>query len=203
MKRTNRDLNVFNMSMLDVIASALGAFLILFLITSQTSADYQQRVQTKDDQMDTLSKQVRKGNDAIQALKGALDKCREDLKACEDRPQPPTPPTGEAIGNCHVGVAKVNVFVKDSGSEDGDRVKLKWNDEVIRAELTLSNAGQHLNLSLKPGPNYLHVTALNEGSSSPNTAVVVVDPCHEDGRAEAFDWQMLTGQEKFVSIVRK
>ena len=35
MRRQNREINIFNMSMLDVICSALGAILILFIVTLQ------------------------------------------------------------------------------------------------------------------------------------------------------------------------
>ncbi|HMV54735.1 MAG TPA: hypothetical protein PLX20_15900 [Rhodocyclaceae bacterium] len=54
MKPRNREINIFNLSMLDVICGALGAFLILFLIAAPSYSK-------KDDKkQDTKSQQARK-----------------------------------------------------------------------------------------------------------------------------------------------
>ncbi|NCN96722.1 MAG: hypothetical protein GW928_04495 [Rhodoferax sp.] len=49
MKRRNRDINIFNLSMLDVISGAMGAFLIIMVILlpyyKKESIDYQKKLQ--------------------------------------------------------------------------------------------------------------------------------------------------------------
>lgn len=64
-RRPNREINIFNLSMLDVICSALGAFLILYLLSSQNTSTAQSQRDAALDQ---------------------LDQCRQELKACQSEP---------------------------------------------------------------------------------------------------------------------
>jgi hypothetical protein len=64
-RRPSRDINIFNLSMLDVICSGMGAFLILFILASQATSDAQ-----------TQSSE----------LQEQLDRCRQELKDCHEEP---------------------------------------------------------------------------------------------------------------------
>jgi hypothetical protein len=61
------------------------------------------------------------------------------------------------------------VVLFDSGVEDGDRVEVSFNGQVINPDLTLTNSGTGFGLTLTPGTNRLQIRALNEGSLFPNT----------------------------------
>ena len=50
MRRPSREINIFNLSMLDVICSALGAFLILFLISEEDSGKLKEELTFCQDQ---------------------------------------------------------------------------------------------------------------------------------------------------------
>ena len=203
------------MSMLDVICSALGAFLILFLVAAQTSERERARAETAEDQLQDLGQQARELTDALQRvarqneeLAGELDRAREDLAEAQKDLQRAEKKTrklmagaGMAIGMCRTDADAVRVTTFDHGQEDGDRVRVSWNGDVVRADATLTSAHQMTRHALDPGANYYGAAALSEGFSPPNTATVIVDPCR-DGAPETFTWNMQTGQKRFVSIVR-
>jgi hypothetical protein len=80
MKRRNRDINIFNLSMLDVICGAMGAFLIIMVILlpyyKKESIDYQKEL-----------KQARSAEDAArqaaQSAQAAQRAAEESLRATE------------------------------------------------------------------------------------------------------------------------
>ena len=78
-KRSSREINVFNMSMLDVICCALGAFVILILMADFNRSDAVQTVKKLQDEIRHYSKanrHLRKENKG----KADLEKENEDLK---------------------------------------------------------------------------------------------------------------------------
>lgn len=91
----------------------------------------------------------------------------------------------------------------DSASEDGDRIAIKINDELIEEDLLLTNAGDYIELNLNPGENQLQISALNEGEGSPNTVSVefisYLDSEHGVILKSA-DYNLLTGQSGTISI---
>lgn len=58
MRRPQREINIFNLSMLDVICSALGAFLILFLIASRMQNQSKTTAKSKEKQIQELQQQI-------------------------------------------------------------------------------------------------------------------------------------------------
>ena len=65
---------------------------------------------------------------------------------------------------------KAIIVCRDFEYEDGDRVQIFLNDEVIIPNLYLKNQFFVLQIELKPGFNKFDFKALNQGSSGPNTA---------------------------------
>jgi len=87
--------------------------------------------------------------------------------------------TSKHFGNQYLGDIKSNgkfigIVCRDHEYVDGDRVKISVNDRVIDANVLLTGSFKGVNVDLEKGFNRLDFAALNEGSSSPNTAQVDV-----------------------------
>jgi len=83
------------------------------------------------------------------------------------------------FGNQYLGDIKSNgkflgIVCRDHEYVDGDRVKISVNDRVIDPNVLLTGSFKGVNVDLEKGFNRLDFEALNEGSSSPNTAQVDV-----------------------------
>lgn len=83
------------------------------------------------------------------------------------------------FGNQYLGDIKSNgkfvgIVCRDHEYVDGDRVKIMVNNRVIDANVLLTGSFKGVNVDLEKGFNRLDFEALNEGSSSPNTAQVDV-----------------------------
>lgn len=68
----------------------------------------------------------------------------------------------------------VGIVARDHEYVDGDRIKIYVNGEVVEYNLLLDGSFKGLNLDLVEGFNRVEFEALNQGSSGPNTAQVVV-----------------------------
>lgn len=68
----------------------------------------------------------------------------------------------------------VGIVARDHEFVDGDRVKIYLNETVVDANMLLTGAFKGVNVDLNKGFNRLEFEALNEGSSSPNTAQIDV-----------------------------
>lgn len=87
--------------------------------------------------------------------------------------------SNKKFGDMYMGDIKnngkfVGIVCRDHEYVDGDRVKIYLNDVMIEPNLLLTGGFKGINADLKPGFNKLDFIALNEGSSSPNTAQVDV-----------------------------
>jgi len=83
------------------------------------------------------------------------------------------------FGDQYLGELKSNgkfvgIVARDHEFVDGDRVKIYLNETVIDANMLLTGAFKGVNIDLHKGFNRIVFEALNEGSSSPNTAQVDV-----------------------------
>ena len=86
MKSRNREVNIFNMSLLDILCGALGAFCFLMLVlfpywkpAGATAADIEKRYQAAMREMEAINKQLEKipgGGD----IKSRLDKVTKDYQ---------------------------------------------------------------------------------------------------------------------------
>ena len=85
----------------------------------------------------------------------------------------------ERFGDQYLGDIKndgkfVGIVCRDHEYVDGDRVKISVNGTVIDYNVLLTGSFKGVNVDLVKGFNRLDFEALNEGSSSPNTAQVNV-----------------------------
>ncbi len=87
--------------------------------------------------------------------------------------------SNEKFGDQYLGDIKSNgkyvgIVCRDHEYVDGDRVKISINGHVIDYNVLLTGSFKGVNVDLEKGFNRLDFEALNEGSSSPNTAQVDV-----------------------------
>jgi hypothetical protein len=74
------------------------------------------------------------------------------------------------LGDIKTKSKYIRILCRDHEYEDGDRIKLMLNKAIIHPNITLRNSAYIIDIELKEGLNTIQFIALNEGSSSPNTA---------------------------------
>ena len=115
--------------------------------------------------------------------------------------------SNEHFGDMYLGDLKttskfVGVVCRDHEYVDGDRIKIYLNGEVVEYNLLLSGAFRGVNLDLVQGFNRIEFEALNQGSSGPNTAQVVV--ADEKGQVIHNNrWNLSTGSKASLIIIKE
>lgn len=114
--------------------------------------------------------------------------------------------TSQRFGDMYMGDIKnngkfVGIVCRDHEYVDGDRVKIYLNDKIIDANVLLTGAFKGINLDLEKGFNRLDFEALNEGSSSPNTAQV--DVYDDQGQLIYSNKWLLSAGSKATLIITK
>ena len=96
----------------------------------------------------------------------------------------------------------IRIVCRDHEYEDGDRIKLVLNKATIHPNITLRNSGYTIDIKLKEGLNSVEFYALNEGSSSPNTAELkVID---ESGSViSSGQWLLTTGYKARLIVLKQ
>jgi hypothetical protein len=111
------------------------------------------------------------------------------------------------LGDTYLGDVKTNsktavIVCRDFEYEDGDRVAISLNDEVLLPNLYLKNKFFVFEIELKPGFNKFDFQALNQGSSGPNTAELRV--YDEDKKLLASNqWNLSTGATATFIVVKQ
>lgn len=115
--------------------------------------------------------------------------------------------SNEHFGDQYLGDLKttakfVGIVCRDHEYVDGDRIKIYLNGEVVEYNLLLSGSFKGVNLDLAQGFNRIEFEALNQGSSGPNTAQVVV--ADEKGQVIHNNrWNLSTGSKASLIIVKE
>ena len=95
----------------------------------------------------------------------------------------------------------VGVVCRDHEYVDGDRVQILLNNNVADPNILLTGAFKGVNLDLKKGFNQIDFVALNEGSSSPNTAQI--DVYDDQGQLiYSNKWLLSTGSKARLVITK-
>lgn len=96
----------------------------------------------------------------------------------------------------------VGIVARDHEFVDGDRVKIYLNETVIDANMLLTGAFKGVNVDLNKGFNRITFEALNEGSSSPNTAQV--DVYDDQGQLiYSSKWLLSSGSKASLIITKE
>ncbi|GMN06939.1 hypothetical protein MTsPCn5_23280 [Croceitalea sp. MTPC5] len=111
------------------------------------------------------------------------------------------------FGNQYLGDFKtssrfIGIVARDHEYVDGDRVKVYVNGHVVEPNLLLSGAFKGVNVDLNEGFNKIEFEALNQGSSGPNTAQVMVT----DANGKIIHnnrWNLSTGSVASMVVVKQ
>ncbi|WP_430906160.1 hypothetical protein [Maribacter sp. 2-571] len=114
--------------------------------------------------------------------------------------------SSDFFGNMYLGDVKnngkfVGIVCRDHEYVDGDRVKILHNDMVVDANTLLTGSFKGINVDLVKGFNRLDFVALNEGTSSPNTAQV--DVYDDKGELIYTNKWLLSSGSKATLIITK
>ena len=123
----------------------------------------------------------------------------DEERRFENQTRPPE--RNQFIGDIEsYGTKYLRVKCIDHGQIDGDRVSVKLNGNIIRSGITLSGSYTSFDVQLTSGQNRIDFTALNEGSSSPNTAKFIIT----DDKGKTIsnkEWNIRTGYTATLLIV--
>lgn len=105
------------------------------------------------------------------------------------------------LGNFNSGSKFVNFVYRDHQYVDGDRVSVKVNDVLVHPNIWLTGEFQGFYFDLKKGFNKIEITALNQGTSGPNTAQFIM---YDDQKnvISSNIWNLATGVVATVIIVK-
>lgn len=95
----------------------------------------------------------------------------------------------------------VGVVARDHEFVDGDRVRIYLNETIVDPNMLLTGSFKGVNIDLNKGFNRIIFEALNEGSSSPNTAQV--DVYDDQGQLIYSNKWLLSGGSRASLIITK
>lgn len=103
------------------------------------------------------------------------------------------------LTNVTVNQTSTELVLYDYGSEiDGDRIQLSVNGDIVLEDHTLTEDGYVVQLDLEHGANKVVITALNEGSTSPNTVAISISNVSA-GQSDQISSELETHQkESFI-----
>lgn len=81
------------------------------------------------------------------------------------------------LSDVSIGSLLLTIFIRDFALEDGDAIRIVVNQfgrDIFNSSFVLTNAGQQINVPLRPGVAGVEITALNTGDFPPNTAAVSI-----------------------------
>ena len=106
------------------------------------------------------------------------------------------------LGDIKTKSKYIRLICRDHEFEDGDRIKLMLNKVTIHPNILLRNSPYIIDIDLEEGLNTIQFYALNEGSSSPNTAELkVID---ENGNIiGSGKWLLTTGYKAKLIVLRQ
>ena len=86
----------------------------------------------------------------------------------------------------------VNIILRDHEYPDGDLIKVQVNENIVMPAILLTEKAKGFKLDLKSGFNVVDFVALNQGSSGPNTAEIIV--YDDQGKLVGTNrWNLATG----------
>lgn len=106
------------------------------------------------------------------------------------------------LGDVKTGAKFIGIVCRDHEYVDGDRVKIYLNGEVVEPNILLSGAYKDINIDLTKGFNRIDFEALNQGSSGPNTAQVIIT----DDLGKIIHnnkWNLSTGSKASMIVIKE
>ncbi|NAY92051.1 hypothetical protein GTQ34_08975 [Muricauda sp. JGD-17] len=186
---TTRPLQVGDNNNLDVKASNQGTLLRMPSVIDEnlTSKDDQPGVKMLPDK-----ELVKAGHDLVIDPKVGEKEKKSSNKHYGD----------QYLGDVKTTAKFVGVVCRDHEYVDGDRIKIYLNGEIVEYNVLLTGSFKGVNVDLTEGFNRIEFEALNQGSSGPNTAQVVV--ADEEGKIIHNNrWNLSTGSKASLIIIKE
>ncbi len=110
--------------------------------------------------------------------------------------------TDQYLGQLNTKSGSVTIMYRDHEYVDGDRVRIFVNGDIVKTSVYLSGAFNGFTFPLQSGFNKVEFQALNQGSSGPNTAELII--YDEDGNVlSSNQWNLTTGRKATVTIIKE
>lgn len=111
--------------------------------------------------------------------------------------------TGQNLGSLRTKSNSVTIECRDHGSVDGDAVAIYRNGQVVKSRILLKCNNTYTQINLEKGNNVISFRALNEGTSSPNTAEFRVADSRGNYLTPAKEWSVSTGKLARIVVIRE
>lgn len=106
------------------------------------------------------------------------------------------------LGDFKTTAKQATFMYRDHEFVDGDMIRVWVNGEIEIPRVRLEGSFRGFDLKLKDGFNKVDFEALNQGSSGPNTAQIVI--YDEIGNLLAsYEWNLLTGNKATTILVKQ
>tara|TARA_A100001011_G_scaffold264033_1_gene272639 strand:- start:4953 stop:5528 length:576 start_codon:yes stop_codon:yes gene_type:complete len=106
------------------------------------------------------------------------------------------------LGDFISSTENVRIVFRDHQEPDGDRVQIRFNDDIIYPNILLTQRYKKMDIKLLEGFNKIDFVALNQGESGPNTAEVRV--YDDDGYVMMSNlWNLATGSKATFIVVKQ
>ncbi len=110
--------------------------------------------------------------------------------------------TDQYLGQINTQSGSVTIMYRDHEYVDGDRVRIFVNGDIVKTSVYLSGSFNGFTFPLQSGFNKVEFQALNQGSSGPNTAELLI--YDEDGNTlSSNQWNLATGRKATVTIIKE
>ena len=119
----------------------------------------------------------------------------------EKQRQPNNYSKGSYLGDVRTNSKYVNIICRDFEYVDGDRVRILVNDSIVIDNLMLDSTFSGFKLPLITGFNKIDFTALNQGSTGPNTAELRVFD-DKNQMISSNQWNLATGGTATFIVVK-
>ena len=123
------------------------------------------------------------------------------LRTPENNRNPVDFKVDQYLGDFKSNAPFVQVIFRDHEAQDGDRVRILFNDREVEANVLLEQRFKRLNVDLLSGFNKIQFIALNQGDSGPNTAEIRVYD-DQGGLIMANQWNLATGNRATLIVVK-
>ena len=106
------------------------------------------------------------------------------------------------LGDFISSTENVRIVFRDHQEPDGDRVQIRFNDDIIYPNILLTQRYKKMDIKLLEGFNKIDFVALNQGESGPNTAEVRV--YDDNGNVMMSNlWNLATGSKATFIVVKQ
>ena len=107
----------------------------------------------------------------------------------------------EYLGEKEVVTREIEIAYFDHGQIDGDRVSVLLNGQVVASNITLALSPQSVKVRLRDGTNRVSFQALNEGTTSPNTATFYI---YDGNGNEIYQnaWNITEGYRSTLLVIK-